>query len=108
MDNYLILIWNDNHGTRKIWITNDFKKIFAKHDVIAAPTMPTQAPKFKEIEKMSPLQNYQMDVLTVPPNLSGIPMVSVPCGNMIGLHLLGDHLQEERILSVAAAYEGLR
>ena len=89
-------------------ITQDFKKIFSKHDVIAAPTMPTPAPKFSEIEKLTPLQNYQMDVLTVPPNLSGIPMISVPCGHTVGLHLLGDHLQEEKILGVAAAYEGLR
>ena len=89
-------------------ITNDFKRIFAKHDVIAAPTMPAPAPLFSEIEKMSALQNYQMDVLTVPPNLSGIPMISVPCGEMIGLHLLGDHLQEEKILGVAAGYEMIR
>ena len=89
-------------------ITQDFKKVFAKHDVIAAPTMPTPAPRFSEIEKLTPLQNYQMDVLTVPPNLSGIPHMSVPCGHTIGLHLLGDHLHEEKILGVAAAYEGLR
>ena len=89
-------------------ITNDFKRIFAKHDVIAAPTMPTTAPRFNEIEKLTPLQNYQMDVLTVPPNLSGIPMISLPCGDMVGLHLLGDHLHEEKIIGVAAAYEGLR
>ncbi|MBI4167540.1 MAG: Asp-tRNA(Asn)/Glu-tRNA(Gln) amidotransferase subunit GatA, partial [Candidatus Aenigmarchaeota archaeon] len=86
-------------------ITNDFKRIFAKHDVIAAPTMPTTAPKFKEIERLTPLQNYQMDVLTVPPNLSGIPMISVPCGHMIGLHLIGDHLTEEKLLGVAAGFE---
>lgn len=89
-------------------ITQDFKKIFAKYDVIAAPTMPTPAPKFSEIEKLTPLQNYQMDVLTVPPNLSGIPMISVPCADFVGLHLIGDHLQEEKILGVAAAYEAVR
>lgn len=89
-------------------ITNDFKRVFSKFDVIAAPTMPVPAPRFKEIEKLTPLQNYQMDVLTVPPNLSGIPMISVPCGQMTGLHMIADHLQEQKLLDVAAAYEGLR
>ncbi len=86
-------------------ITQDFKKVFAKHDVICAPTMPTPAPRFKEIEKLTPLQNYQMDVLTVPPNLSGIPMISVPCGQMTGLHIMADHLHEEKMLGVAVAFE---
>ncbi len=89
-------------------ITQDFKKIFAKHDVIAAPTMPVPAPKFNEIEKLTPLQNYQMDILTVPPNLSGIPMISVPCGQFSGLHLMADHLQEEKLLNAAAGYEAIR
>ncbi len=89
-------------------IINDFKKTFRHFDVIAAPTMPVIAPKFREIEKLTPLQNYQMDVLTVPPNLAGMPHISVPCGNMSGLHLIADHLEEEKMLGVAAAYEGLR
>ncbi len=89
-------------------ITQDFKKVFAKHDVICAPTMPAPAPRFTEIEKLTPLQNYQMDVLTVPPNLSGIPMISVPCGHMTGLHIMADHLQEEKLPNVAAAYEAMR
>ncbi len=89
-------------------ITNDFKKIFAKHDVICAPTMPVPAPKFREIEKLTPLQNYQMDVLTVPANLSGVPHMSVPCGRTIGLHIIADHLQEQKLLNIAAGFEGLK
>ena len=88
-------------------IINDFKKAFKSCDVIAAPTMPVLPPRFTEIEKLSPIKQYQMDVLTVPANLAGIPMVSVPVKQKepIGLHLLGDHLQEEKILQVADAYE---
>lgn len=87
-------------------IINDFKRVFNKHDVIAAPTMPTPAIKFSEIEKLTPLENYQMDVLTCPANLAGVPHVSVPCGDTIGLHLIADHLQEKKAISAAAAYEG--
>jgi aspartyl-tRNA(Asn)/glutamyl-tRNA(Gln) amidotransferase subunit A len=89
-------------------IINDFKKIFKAYSVIAAPTMPVIAPRFVDIEKLTPLQNYQMDVLTVSPNLAGVPMISVPCGNMAGLHLIGDYLDEQRLLNIAAAYEEIR
>jgi len=91
-------------------IIQDFKLAFNKFDVIAAPTMPVLPPKFSEIAKLSPLQNYQMDILTVPANLAGVPMISIPAkkGKMIGLHLIGDHLQEEKILQVASAYEAMK
>lgn len=87
-------------------IINDFKKAFKKYDAIAAPTMPILPPKFSEIKKLSPVENYQMDVLTVPANLAGIPHLSVPCSRMTGLHLLGNHLAEGKLISIASAFEG--
>ncbi|MBI2580016.1 MAG: Asp-tRNA(Asn)/Glu-tRNA(Gln) amidotransferase subunit GatA [Candidatus Aenigmarchaeota archaeon] len=89
-------------------VIEDFRKAFKGVDVIAAPSMPIMPPKFSDIRKMTPLQNYQMDVLTVPANLAGIPTLSVPCGKMTGLHLIGDHLQEGKIISAGAAYERVR
>ncbi|MFH0949383.1 MAG: amidase family protein [Candidatus Aenigmatarchaeota archaeon] len=89
-------------------IISDFKRAFRKFDVIAAPTMSITAPRFSEIEKLSPLQVYQMDLLTIPTNLAGMPHISVPCGSMIGLHLIGNHLEEGKIIEVAAAYEKSR
>ena len=89
-------------------IINDFKKAFKKFDVLAAPTMPILPPKFTQIAKLSPIEQYQMDTLTLPPNLAGIPMISIPCEKMIGLHLLGNHLQEEKILQVANIFEGTK
>ncbi len=90
-------------------VIEDFKKAFKQFDVLAAPTMPVVAPKFDEIEKLSPIENYMMDVLTVAPNLAGIPMISVPAGEVnglpVGLHLMGDHLQERKILQVANTLE---
>lgn len=88
-------------------VIEDFKKAFKQFDVLAAPTMPLVAPRFDEIEKLSPIEVYTMDILTVAPNLAGIPMISVPAGKIdglpVGLHLIGDHLQEEKILKVAHA-----
>lgn len=92
-------------------VIEDFKKAFKKVDVLCAPTMPFVAPKFKEIEKMSPLEQYQSDILTVPVNLAGMPHISVPCktnGMSIGLHILGNHLEEEKIISLANVYERIR
>jgi aspartyl-tRNA(Asn)/glutamyl-tRNA(Gln) amidotransferase subunit A len=93
-------------------VIEDFKIAFKKFDVLAAPTMPVVAPKFDEIEKLSPIQHYMMDILTVAPNLAGIPMISVPCGTVnglpAGLHIMGDHLQEKRIIQVAHAFEEVK
>ena len=90
-------------------IINDFKKAFKKCDVLAAPTMPILPPKFSDIARLTPLENYQMDVLTVPSNLAGIPQLSINCGFIsslpVGLHLMADHLQESRLIETAAAFE---
>ncbi|MBI4019478.1 MAG: Asp-tRNA(Asn)/Glu-tRNA(Gln) amidotransferase subunit GatA [Candidatus Aenigmarchaeota archaeon] len=89
-------------------VINEFKSIFGKYDAIAAPTMPIRPPKFTDIKKLKPMEVYQMDILTVPANLAGIPTISVPCGKMTGLHVVGNHLEEEKIISIASAYEGAR
>ena len=90
-------------------VIQDFKKVFGEVDILAAPAMPLVAPRFDELEKMEPIQHYMMDILTVAPNLAGIPMISVPCGKVdglpVGLHLMADHLQEMRILQAAYTYE---
>lgn len=89
-------------------VIEDFKQAFRKFDVLAAPTMPLVAPKFDEISKLSPIEVYMMDILTVAPNLAGIPMISVPAGTVdkmpVGLHLMADHLQEGKILQAANSY----
>jgi aspartyl-tRNA(Asn)/glutamyl-tRNA(Gln) amidotransferase subunit A len=91
-------------------IINDYKKAFEKCDALLSPTMMFTAPRFDEIEKLDPLQVYQSDLLTVGPNLAGIPMINVPCGFdkkglPIGFHIIADHLNELKILSIAKAYE---
>lgn len=93
-------------------IIDEFKKVFKNFDCILAPTMPIPAPKFEEVEELSPLQHYMTDVLTVPINLAGMPHLSIPCGFTkglpIGLHMLADHFQEGKIISLANLYEQIR
>ena len=90
-------------------IIQEFQAAFKDHDVLIAPTMPVVAPKFTEIEKLSPVENYMMDMLTVAPNLAGIPTLSVPCGKSrgmpVGLHIMGDYLHEGKLLQVGHALE---
>jgi aspartyl-tRNA(Asn)/glutamyl-tRNA(Gln) amidotransferase subunit A len=90
-------------------IIEEYKKAFKKVDCLISPAMPIIAPKFSEIEKLSPLQNYMMDILTVGPNFAGLPHITVPCGVKngmpIGLMIIGNHLMERKILQLAAAYE---
>jgi aspartyl-tRNA(Asn)/glutamyl-tRNA(Gln) amidotransferase subunit A len=90
-------------------IRQDFAKAFASCDVLLTPTAPTAA--FRLGEKLDdPLQMYLSDIYTIPCNLAGLPGLSLPCGFTreglpIGLQILADHFQEEKILRVAYTYE---
>ncbi|KPK88440.1 MAG: glutamyl-tRNA amidotransferase [Deltaproteobacteria bacterium SM23_61] len=90
-------------------IRRDFEAAFEKCEAILLPTAPT--PAFKIGEKVDdPLQMYLSDILTIPCNLAGLPGLSLPCGFSqeglpIGLQILGNLFQEEKILRVAYAFE---
>ncbi len=93
-------------------IIEEYKKLFKKYDVLISPTMPVIAPKFSEIEKMTPLQNYMMDFLTVGPNLTGLPHLTVPCGLSndmpVGIMFIADHFNEGKIIQIGDYYEQIR
>jgi aspartyl-tRNA(Asn)/glutamyl-tRNA(Gln) amidotransferase subunit A len=90
-------------------IREDFQKAFSQCDVLLMPTAPT--PAFHLGEKVDdPLQMYLSDIFTIPCNLAGLPGLSLPCGFSrqglpIGLQVLSDHFQEEKIFRVAYAFE---
>ena len=90
-------------------IKNDFDKAFENVDILLAPTCPTTA-FLKGDYSNDPLSMYLSDLLTVPVNLAGLPAITVPCGFdkkglPIGLQLIGDVLQEEKILNAAHIFE---
>ena len=93
-------------------IKEDFRRAFEQVDVIAAPTSPTTAFKIGD-RADDPLNMYLADIFTLPLNLSAACGLSVPCGFdsrglPIGLQIIGDTLQEARILNTAYAYEQAR
>tara|TARA_B110000014_G_scaffold264485_1_gene266778 strand:- start:7364 stop:8827 length:1464 start_codon:yes stop_codon:yes gene_type:complete len=89
-------------------IANDFKEVFKEVDMILSPTAPDTAFKIGSKSK-DPLSMYLEDIFTIPANLAGLPGISFPCGNNqglpIGLQLIGNHLQESSILSVAQNFQ---
>lgn len=90
-------------------IKNDFVKAFEACDVILSPVTPTPAYKIGE-HADDPLTMYLSDIFTLSANLAGIPGLSLPCGFSgeglpIGLQLLGNYFDEQRLLNAAFAFE---
>lgn len=89
-------------------ILQEYAEVFKKVDVLITPTMPIVAPTFDELKNLTPLQHYAMDVLTVAPNLAGLPHISLPCGTHnnlpVGLMITGNHFAEQKIIQVGRAY----
>ena len=90
-------------------IRRDFDAAFQSVDVLLTPTAPSTA--FKAgAHADDPLAMYLADLLTIPVNLAGLPAISVPCGFSaaglpIGMQLIGNVLDEPRLLQVAHQYE---
>jgi len=90
-------------------VIDEYSRMFQQVDAILTPTMPFVAPRFEDIAKMKPLDIYQADFLTGPPNLAGVPHLSVPCGYRgglpVGMQFVAPHWAEGRLLSAAKRWE---
>ena len=90
------------------FIRQDFAKAFEKVDLIFCPVSPVPAIKIGE-KTDDPLSMYLMDIYTVSVNLAGLPGLSLPVGKIgdlpVGLQIIGNHFQENKILSVAQQLE---
>ncbi|TSC94415.1 MAG: aspartyl-tRNA(Asn)/glutamyl-tRNA (Gln) amidotransferase subunit A [Parcubacteria group bacterium Licking1014_1] len=89
-------------------IKKDFENAFKKIDLIVCPVSPEPAIRLGEkIE--NPLSMYLMDVYTVSVNLAGLPAISLPVGKIndlpVGLQIIGNYFQEDKILAVAQEME---
>jgi aspartyl-tRNA(Asn)/glutamyl-tRNA(Gln) amidotransferase subunit A len=90
-------------------IKQDFRKAFEKVDLIAGPVSPF--PAFKINEKLDdPLSMYLADIYTVSVNLVGLPAMSLPAGKTkeglpVGLQIIGNHFEENKIFNMASIIE---
>ncbi len=85
-------------------IRQDFEKVFKEVDCLVMPTAPTTA--FKIGEKIDdPLTMYLSDIFTVSANVTGLPAISVPCGEVkklpVGLQIMTPWFSEEKIFQIA-------
>ena len=90
-------------------IANDFQAAFQQCDVIAGPVAPTVAWKLGD-KSDDPLANYLADIFTLPASLAGLPGMSIPvgfgeAGMPVGMQLIGNYLQEAKLLNVAHQYQ---
>jgi aspartyl-tRNA(Asn)/glutamyl-tRNA(Gln) amidotransferase subunit A len=89
-------------------IGNEFSAVLADFDVLVSPTSPTVAfPLGARTE--NPLAMYLSDLLAIPPNMAGLPSLSMPCGLSeglpVGLQLIGPQFSENLLFRVAHALE---
>ena len=94
-------------------IADDFRRAFAKCDVIASPA--ASSPAFAFNAKSDPYSMYLMDYYTIPVSLAGLPSLSIPCGSALpeggsrpmplGLQLASPLFSERALLGYAHAYE---
>jgi aspartyl-tRNA(Asn)/glutamyl-tRNA(Gln) amidotransferase subunit A len=89
-------------------IKHEFDAAFQDFDVLVSPTSPTVAFKLGE-KTENPLAMYLADVLTIPPNMAGLPGLSIPCGLSeslpVGLQLIGPQFSENTLFRVGHAIE---
>ena len=90
-------------------VMKEFEKAFEKCDVILTPTAPSVAFDIGSKSK-NPLEMYLADIYTVSVNIAGLPGISIPSGvnseNMpIGMQLIGNKFEEEKILNIAYQFE---
>ena len=89
-------------------IKNDFDSAFKNVDIIMSPT--TRGAAFEAGSKGDdPIQMYLEDLFTIPANLAGLPAMSIPNGMVdhkpIGLQLIGNFLDESRLLQAAHNFQ---
>jgi len=84
----------------------ELNEAFTKVDAIITPTTPT--PAFKFGEKSDPLSMYREDIFTVPVNLTGVPAISFPMGNVnrekvslsVGVQYIAPHGGDGRLFDI--------
>lgn len=83
----------------KTFITEKVKKLFEEVDFILMPTVPKTAHKIGEQISVKEMYNY--DVFTVLANISQVPAISIPMGEVntkkVGLQIIGPLFSEKQI-----------
>ncbi len=89
-------------------IREEYSRVFQEADLILSPIAPDVAPKIGSFQ--DPLEMYKSDMFTISVNLAGLPAISIPVdrdenGMPIGLQLIGNLFQEQRVFDGAMSLE---
>lgn len=90
-------------------MTNSFKEVFEKYDLIIGPTNTDVAYKLG-LKQDDALKSFYDDLLTIPVNMAGLPAMSLPIGfnsnNLpIGMQIIGNYFEEDKIYWLASFVE---
>jgi len=91
-------------------MSEDFKKVFEKVDILLTPTAPTSAFSLDNESQMDPLSLYLNDLYTIPASMAGLPAISIP-GRLnkksmpLGVQIVGKRFDEESVFRVAKNME---
>jgi aspartyl-tRNA(Asn)/glutamyl-tRNA(Gln) amidotransferase subunit A len=94
---------------RSLYIKN-FKELFSNYDILISPVSPSFALPLGATSGDAMFGELQ-DMLVEPSSLAGICGISVPnykdekTGLYLGLNIMGDYFQEEKVLQAAFAFE---
>ena len=96
-------------GKLRRLIAEDFKRAYAVCDVVMGPTAPETAFQFGS-KSDDPVKMYLNDIFTICANLTGQPAMSHPCGvdengQHVGMQIIGNYLDEARMLNVAHQFQ---
>ena len=96
-------------GKLRRLIAEDFKRAYEVCDVVMGPTAPETAFQFGA-KSDDPVKMYLNDIFTICANLTGQPAMSHPCGvdeagQHVGMQIIGNYLDEARMLNVAHQYQ---
>ena len=96
-------------GKLRRLIAEDFKRAYEACDVVMGPTAPETAFQFGA-KSDDPVKMYLNDIFTICANLTGQPAMSHPCGvdehgQHVGMQIIGNYLDEARMLNVAHQFQ---
>jgi aspartyl-tRNA(Asn)/glutamyl-tRNA(Gln) amidotransferase subunit A len=90
-------------------IEKEFSRAFKEVDCVVSPVVPRLPHKIGE--KISVEEMYEYDALTIPSNLAGNCAISVSAGVIdgfpVGMQIMCDKFQDEKMLQIADAFEKL-
>lgn len=92
-------------------IRQEFALLFKKYHALLSPAMPILPPKFDEIAKLKPIEIYALDRCTIPPNLTGLPHLSIPMGKVnslpTGIQIVCNSWEEDTLFAFGKKVEAM-